>query len=107
MFGSCEEEYLNAVCANFKDCMALMFGAQRLSESCCKIEERERSSIQQMLWFGHEQPIPYNHPHSSLLEQYEPKNASHLISDRSSTNKDWYEFIRASGILYEGRATAS
>ncbi len=40
-------------------------------------------------------------PQRVFLSSNEPKNASHLISDKfKSTNKDWYEFIRV-GILQD------
>ena len=99
VYGSCEEEYLNAVCANFKSLYGIDVQAQRLStgEVAAKIEE-ENGHPSADVWFGGTTD-PYNVSSSKgLLEQYEPKNASHLISDKfKSTNKDWYGIYK--GIL--------
>ena len=104
VYGSCEEEYLNAVCANFKSLYGIDVQAQRLStgEVAAKIEE-ENGHPSADGWFGGTTD-PYNVTSSKgLLEQYEPKNASHLISDKfKSTNKDWYGIYKGIlGILYD------
>ena len=104
VYGSCEEEYLNAVCANFKSLYGIDGQAQRLStgEVAAKIEE-ENGHPSADVWFGGTTD-PYNVTSSKgLLEQYEPKNASHLISDKfKSTNKDWYGIYKGIlGILYD------
>ena len=104
VYGSCEEEYLNAVCANFKSLYGIDVQAQRLStgEVAAKIEE-ENGHPSADVWFGGTFD-PYNVSSSKgLLEQYEPKNASHLISDKfKSTNKDWYGIYKGIlGILYD------
>ena len=104
VYGSCEEEYLNAVCANFKSLYGIDVQAQRLStgEVAAKIEE-ENGHPSADVWFGGTTD-PYNVSSSTgLLEQYEPKNASHLISDKfKSTNKDWYGIYKGIlGILYD------
>lgn len=104
VYGSCEEEYLNAVCANFKSLYGIDVQAQRLStgEVAAKIEE-ENGHPSADVWFGGTTD-PYNITSSKgLLEQYEPKNASHLISDKfKSTNKDWYGIYKGIlGILYD------
>ena len=104
VYGSCEEEYLNAVCANFKSLYGIDVQAQRLStgEVAAKIEE-ENGHPSADVWFGGTTD-PYNVSSSKgLLEQYEPKNASHLISDKfKSTNKDWYGICKGIlGILYD------
>ncbi|WP_314006786.1 ABC transporter substrate-binding protein [Lancefieldella parvula] len=104
VYGSCEEEYLNAVCANFKSLYGIDVQAQRLStgEVAAKIEE-ENGHPSADVWFGGTTD-PYNVTSSKgLLEQYEPKNASHLISDKfKSTNKDWYGIYKGIlGILYD------
>ena len=104
VYGSCEEEYLNAVCANFKSLYGIDVQAQRLStgEVAAKIEE-ENGHPSSDVWFGGTTD-PYNVTSSKgLLEQYEPKNASHLISDKfKSTNKDWYGIYKGIlGILYD------
>lgn len=104
VYGSCEEEYLNAVCANFKSLYGIDVQAQRLStgEVAAKIEE-ENGHPSADVWFGGTTD-PYNVSSSKgLLEQYEPKNESHLISDKfKSTNKDWYGIYKGIlGILYD------
>ena len=104
VYGSCEEEYLNAVCTNFKSLYGIDVQAQRLStgEVAAKIEE-ENGHPSADVWFGGTTD-PYNVTSSKgLLEQYEPKNASHLISDKfKSTNKDWYGIYKGIlGILYD------
>ena len=104
VYGSCEEEYLNAVCANFKSLYGIDVQAQRLStgEVAAKIEE-ENGHPSADVWFGGTTD-PYNVSSSKgLLEQYEPKNVSHLISDKfKSTNKDWYGIYKGIlGILYD------
>lgn len=104
VYGSCEEEYLNAVCANFKSLYGIDVQAQRLStgEVAAKIEE-ENGHPSADVWFGGTTD-PYNVSSSKgLLEQYEPKNAFHLISDKfKSTNKDWYGIYKGIlGILYD------
>ena len=104
VYGSCEEEYLNAVCANVKSLYGIDVQAQRLStgEVAAKIEE-ENGHPSADVWFGGTTD-PYNVTSSKgLLEQYEPKNASHLISDKfKSTNKDWYGIYKGIlGILYD------
>lgn len=104
VYGSCEEEYLNAVCANFKSLYGIDVQAQRLStgEVAAKIEE-ENGHPSADVWFGGTTD-PYNVSSSKgLLEQYEPKNASHLISNKfASTNKDWYGIYKGIlGILYD------
>ncbi|MBF0919372.1 MAG: ABC transporter substrate-binding protein [Atopobium sp.] len=104
VYGSCEEEYLNAVCANFKSLYGIDVQAQRLStgEVAAKIEE-ENGHPSADVWFGGTTD-PYNVSSSKgLLEQYEPKNASHLISDKfKSTNKDWYGIYKGIlGFLYD------
>lgn len=104
VYGSCEEEYLNAVCSNFKSLYGIDVQAQRLStgEVAAKIEE-ENGHPSADVWFGGTTD-PYNVSSSKgLLEQYEPKNASHLISDKfKSTNKDWYGIYKGIlGILYD------
>ena len=104
VYGSCEEEYLNAVCNNFKKLYGIDVQAQRLStgEVAAKIEE-ENGHPSADVWFGGTTD-PYNVTSSKgLLEQYEPKNASHLISDKfKSTNNDWYGIYKGIlGIMYD------
>lgn len=104
VYGSCEEEYLNTVCNNFKKLYGIDVQAQRLStgEVAAKIEE-ENGHPSADVWFGGTTD-PYNVTSSKgLLEQYEPKNASHLISDKfKSTNNDWYGIYKGIlGIMYD------
>ena len=104
VYGSWEEEYLNAVCNNFKKLYGIDVQAQRLStgEVAAKIEE-ENGHPSADVWFGGTTD-PYNVTSSKgLLEQYEPKNASHLISDKfKSTNNDWYGIYKGIlGIMYD------
>ena len=53
VYGSCEEEYLNAVCSNFKSLYGIDVQAQRLStgEVAAKIEE-ENGHPSADVWFG-------------------------------------------------------
>ena len=82
VYGSCEEEYLSAACANFEKVFGIKTTFQRLStgEVQAKIEE-ENGNPSADVWFGGTTD-PYNVCASEgLLEAYEAKNASHLTSD--------------------------
>lgn len=92
------------MCNNFKKLYGIDVQAQRLStgEVAAKIEE-ENGHPSADVWFGGTTD-PYNVTSSKgLLEQYEPKNASHLISDKfKSTNNDWYGIYKGIlGIMYD------
>ena len=92
VYGSCEEEYLSAACANFEKVFGIKTTFQRLStgEVQAKIEE-ENGNPSADVWFGGTTD-PYNVCASEgLLEAYEAKNASHLTSDMSAHAQGrWY-----------------
>ena len=99
VYGSCEEEYLSAACANFEKVFGIKTTFQRLStgEVQAKIEE-ENGNPSADVWFGGTTD-PYNVCASEgLLEAYEAKNASHLTSDmyRDAQGR-WYGIYK--GIL--------
>lgn len=99
VYGSCEEEYLSAACANFEKVFGIKTTFQRLStgEVQAKIEE-ENGNPSADVWFGGTTD-PYNVCASEgLLETYEAKNASHLTSDmyRDAQGR-WYGIYK--GIL--------
>ena len=81
VYGSCEEEYLNAACDHFEELYGIKVNRQRLStgEVPSKIEE-ENGKPSADVWFG-----GTNNPYDALaakgfLEPYEAINASHLLS---------------------------
>ena len=99
VYGSCEEEYLSAACANFEKVFGIKTTFQRLStgEVQAKLEE-ENGNPSADVWFGGTTD-PYNVCASEgLLEAYEAKNASHLTSDmyRDAQGR-WYGIYK--GIL--------
>lgn len=99
VYGSCEEEYLSAACANFEKVFGIKTTFQRLStgEVQAKIEE-ENGNPSADVWFGGTTD-PYNVCASEgLLEAYEAKNASHLTNDmyRDAQGR-WYGIYK--GIL--------
>ena len=99
VYGSCEEEYLSAACANFEKVFGIKTTFQRLStgEVQAKIEE-ENGNPSADVWFGGTTD-PYNVCASEgLLEAYDAKNASHLTSDmyRDAQGR-WYGIYK--GIL--------
>ena len=99
VYGSCEEEYLSAACANFEKVFGIKTTFQRLStgEVQAKIEE-ENGNPSADVWFGGTTD-PYNVCASEgLLEAYEAKNASHMTSDmyRDAQGR-WYGIYK--GIL--------
>ncbi len=99
VYGSCEEEYLAAACENFEKLFGLKVQYQRLStgEVQAKIEE-EQGNPSADVWFGGTTD-PYNVcAAEGLLEAYEAKNASHLLSDMyRDANGQWYGIYK--GIL--------
>lgn len=99
VYGSCEEEYLSAACANFEKVFGIKTTFQRLStgEVQAKIEE-ENGNPSADVWFGGTTD-PYNVCASEgLLEAYEAKNASHLTSDMYRDAQGcWYGIYK--GIL--------
>ena len=99
VYGSCEEEYLAAACQNFEKLYGIKTTYQRLStgEVQAKIEE-ENGNPSADVWFGGTTD-PYNVVAAEgLLEAYEAKNASHLISD-VYRNADGYWYGIYKGIL--------
>ncbi|MBQ7881753.1 MAG: ABC transporter substrate-binding protein [Treponema sp.] len=99
VYGSCEEEYLAAVCAKFEETTGIKTTYQRLStgEVLTKIEE-ENGNPSADVWFGGTTD-PYNEAASKgLLLPYKAKNASHLVGEQfKDTNNNWYGIYR--GIL--------
>ena len=79
VYGSCEEEYLAAVCENFEKMYGIKVEYQRLStgEVQAKIEE-ENGNPSADVWFGGTTD-PYNVcAAEGLLEPYQAINASHI-----------------------------
>ena len=92
VYGSCEEDYLAAVCENFEKTFGIKTTYQRLStgEVQAKIEE-EKGNPSADVFFGGTTD-PYNMLASEgLLERYDAKNASH-ITKSVYKHKDnlWY-----------------
>ena len=92
VYGSCEEQYLSAVCENFEKLFGIKTTYQRLStgEVQAKIEE-EKGNPSADVFFGGTTD-PYNMLASEgLLEKYDAKNAVH-ISKSVYKHKDnlWY-----------------
>ncbi len=99
VYGSCEEDYLAAATKHFEELYGIKTTYQRLStgEVQSKIEE-ENGNPSADVWFGGTTD-PYNIAASKgLLEAYEAKNASHLISD-AYRDKDGYWYGIYKGIL--------
>ena len=99
VYGSCEEEYLQAACDGFEKLYGIKVTHQRLStgEVQAKIEE-ENGNPSADVWFGGTTD-PYNIcAKEGLLELYEAKNASHLLGS-AYRDKDgaWYGIYK--GIL--------
>ena len=99
VYGSCEEEYLAAACANFQKMYGIKTDYQRLStgEVPAKIEE-ENGKPSADVWFG-----GTNNPYDDavakgLLEQYDAINAAHLLKDMYK-NPDGYWYGIYTGIL--------
>ncbi|MBE7007860.1 MAG: ABC transporter substrate-binding protein [Ruminococcaceae bacterium] len=93
VYGSCEEDYLAAACANFEKLYGIKTQYQRLStgEVPTKIEE-ENGNPSADVWFG-----GTNNPYDTaaakglLDNSYVPMNASHLTKDiYKDPNGYWY-----------------
>ena len=99
VYGSCEEAYLNAACDKFEELYGIKVNRQRLStgEVAAKIEE-ENGNPSADVWFGGTTD-PYNETAAKgLLEAYEAKNASHLLSPKyRDADGYWYGIYK--GIL--------
>ncbi|MCR5761171.1 MAG: ABC transporter substrate-binding protein [Sphaerochaetaceae bacterium] len=92
VYGSCEEEYLSAACANFESLFGIKVSYQRLStgEVQAKIEEENGNPSADVFFGG--TTDPYNVlAKEGFLEAYAAKNASHLLS-ANYKHKDnlWY-----------------
>ncbi len=99
VYGSCEEEYLSAACAQFEKLTGVKTTYQRLStgEVLTKIEE-ENGNPSADVWFGGTTD-PYNEASAKgLLQSYDAKNASHLVGSQfKDSNNNWYGIYR--GVL--------
>ena len=99
VYGSCEEEYLAAVCENFEKLYGIKVTYQRLStgEVYNKIEE-EAGNPSGDVWFGGTTD-PYNMAAAAgLLLPYDAANASHLLGDAyKDADGQWYGIYK--GIL--------
>lgn len=99
VYGSCEEQYLLAVCKKFQEKYGIEVQAQRLStgEVYAKISE-ENGNPSADVWFGGTSD-PYSEASAKkLLVQWEPENAKNLVSDsyKDSDNR-WFGIYK--GIL--------
>ncbi|MCR4626799.1 MAG: ABC transporter substrate-binding protein [Treponema sp.] len=99
VYGSCEEEYLSAVCAKFQEVTGIQTSYQRLStgEVLTKIGE-ENGTPSGDVWFGGTTD-PYNEAAAKgLLLPYKAKNAKHLVGSQYKDEFDnWHGIYR--GIL--------
>ncbi|MCR4676691.1 MAG: ABC transporter substrate-binding protein [Sphaerochaetaceae bacterium] len=99
VYGSCEEEYLSAACANFEKMFGIKVSYQRLStgEVQAKIEEENGNPSADVFFGG--TTDPYNVLASEgLLSAYDAKNASHL-TNANFKHKDNLWFGIYTGIL--------
>ena len=92
VYGSCEEDYLNAACDAFEQLYGIKVERQRLStgEVQAKIEE-ENGNPSADVWFGGTTD-PYNVVAAEgLLEAYAAENASHITNANYKHADDlWY-----------------
>ncbi|MCR5290267.1 MAG: ABC transporter substrate-binding protein [Treponema sp.] len=99
VYGSCEEEYLSAVCAKFEQTTGIKTSYQRLStgEVLTKIAE-ENGNPSGDVWFGGTTD-PYNEAAAKgLLLAYNAKNSSHIIAPQfKDKDNQWFGIYR--GIL--------
>lgn len=99
VYGSCEEEYLAAVCAQFEKQTGIKTSFQRLStgEVLTKITE-EKGNPSADVWFGGTTD-PYNEAVvRGLLQPYAAKNASHIVGPQfKDKDNNWFGIYR--GIL--------
>ena len=99
LYASCEEAYMNAAADHFQELYGIEVDRLRLStgEVAAKIEE-ENGNPSADVWFGGTTD-PYNEcAAKGLLEAYEAKNASHLLSPLYR-DADGYWFGIYKGIL--------
>lgn len=99
VYGSCEEQHVAACAQHFQELFGIETSYQRLStgEVESKVEE-ESGNPSADVWFGGTTD-PYNVAVTKgILEPYEAKNASHLISDKfRDADGNWYGIYK--GIL--------
>lgn len=99
VYGSCEEQHVAACAQHFQELFGIETSYQRLStgEVESKVEE-ENGKPSADVWFGGTTD-PYNVAVTKgILEPYEAKNASHLISDKfRDADGNWYGIYK--GIL--------
>ena len=99
VYGSCEEQHVAACAQHFQELFGIGTSYQRLStgEVESKVEE-ENGNPSADVWFGGTTD-PYNVAVTKgILEPYEAKNASHLISDKfRDADGNWYGIYK--GIL--------
>ena len=99
VYGSCEEQHVAACAQHFQELFGIETSYQRLStgEVESKVEE-ENGNPSADVWFGGTTD-PYNvSVTKGILEPYEAKNASHLISDKfRDADGNWYGIYK--GIL--------
>ncbi|MDO5331175.1 MAG: extracellular solute-binding protein [Bacillota bacterium] len=92
VYGGCEEEYLAAVCKNFEEMFGVKVSYQRLSTSeiLAKVQEENGNPSADVAFGG--TTDPYNEMVlAGLLEAYDAKNASHLLSaNYKEKNNNWY-----------------
>ena len=92
VYGGCEEEYLAAVCNNFQEMFGVKVSFQRLSTSeiLAKVQEENGNPSADVSFGG--TTDPYNEMVlAGLLEPYNAKNASHLLSDKYKEKKNnWF-----------------
>ena len=97
--GSCEDQHVAAFAQHFQELFGIETSYQRLStgEVESKVEE-ENGNPSADVWFGGTTD-PYNVAVTKgILEPYEAKNASHLISDKfRDADGNWYGIYK--GIL--------
>lgn len=99
VYGSCEEQHVAACAQHFQELFGIETSYQRLStgEVESKVEE-ENGNPSADVWFGGTTD-PYNVAVTKgILEPYEAKNASHLVSDKfRDADGNWYGIYK--GIL--------
>ncbi|MBO4819483.1 MAG: ABC transporter substrate-binding protein [Firmicutes bacterium] len=92
VYGGCEEEYLSAVCQNFETMFGVHVEFQRLSTSeiLAKVQEENGNPSADVSFGG--TTDPYNEMVlADLLDAYDAKNASHLLSDKyKQADGKWY-----------------
>ncbi len=93
VYGSCEEDYLNAACQKFQKIYGIQTVCQRLSTGEVPVKiENEGGNPSADVWFGGTNS-PYDEAAAKGLldNSYVPANASHLISDLyKDPNGYWY-----------------